>query len=200
MLCAARSNVVGTARRTGYHLAVMKLRGVLSGAFSLSLLGGLAWLWLAPDRLARAPEITVTNLQGNQLSIPTLNGGPMLVTFWSTTCRACLAEMPHLIELHRELAPRGLEIIGIAMAYDPPNRVLAVTRARQIPYPIALDIQSEAARAFGDVRLTPTSFLIAPDGRVIHQETGQLDIPQVRALILDMLGQAALSDESYPSG
>jgi peroxiredoxin len=98
--------------------------------------------------------------------------------------------MPQLVKLYREFAPRGLEVIGIAMAYDPPDHVVALSKARNIPYPIALDINSKAARAFGDVGATPTSFLIAPDGRVAHRKAGELDIHMVRQLIAGMLTQS----------
>jgi thiol-disulfide isomerase/thioredoxin len=111
----------------------------------------------------------------------------VLVTFWATTCNSCVSEIPHLIELYDELAPQGLEIIAIAMDYDPPNRVVALRKARNIPYPVALDIQADAARAFGDVRLTPTSFLIAPDGQIAHRRTGKLNMAALRKDILAML-------------
>jgi peroxiredoxin len=96
--------------------------------------------------------------------------------------------MPQLIELYDELAPQGLEIIAIAMNYDPPNRVLAMSKARNIPYPIALDLHAAAAAAFGKIRLTPTSFLIAPDGRIAYRKTGALDMERLRVDILGMLG------------
>ena len=63
-----------------------------------------------------------------------LRGKPVLVSFWASTCPRCLDEIPHLIELYEELAPRGFEIIAIAMAYDPPNRVIAFIQARYGDY------------------------------------------------------------------
>jgi peroxiredoxin len=81
------------------------------------------------------------------------------------------------------------------MDYDPPNQVLAMRNAKNIPYPIALDIHADAARAFGNVRLTPTSFLIAPDGRIVYQKLGEMSMEKLRRDILDMLqtSQASLS-------
>jgi len=79
------------------------------------------------------------------------------------------------------------------MAYDPPDHVVALSKARNIPYRIALDINSKAARAFGDVGVTPTSFLIAPDGRVAHRKAGELDMHVVRQLIAGMLTQSVAS-------
>jgi thiol-disulfide isomerase/thioredoxin len=176
---------------------MMKPKNMLFAALALSLVAGLALLWLTPDRLTQAPDITLTTLQGKELSIPKPRGGPLLVNFWATTCPGCLKEMPHLIELYKELAPRGLEMIGIAMAYDPPNRVIALSQAKQIPYPVALDIQGEAAKAFGNVSLTPSSFLIAPDGRVIHRKIGELDINKIRGLVVELLTQAQPSDSRF---
>lgn len=165
----------------------MKTKDALLGLFAVALVTGLGYLWLAPAGLARVPDIQVTTIKGKQVSLAGLRGQPLLVNFWATTCSGCIREMPHLVELYQELSPRGFEVIGIAMAYDPPNRVIALSEARSIPYPIALDINSDAARAFGDVRLTPSSFLIAPDGRVVHQRIGELDMAKVRSLVLSML-------------
>jgi thiol-disulfide isomerase/thioredoxin len=180
---------VGTANWKRYHSLTMRLKGILFAVIAVSLIASFAVMRLAPDEPVRVPDLTVTTLQGEPFRIPRLQGKPLLVNFWATSCRNCLEEIPRLIELHRELNPNGFEIIGIAMPYDPPNRVIAVSQAKQIPYPIALDIRGEAARAFGNIRLTPSSFLIAPDGRVIHRQTGELQLGKLRALLADMRAQ-----------
>jgi len=166
----------------------MKTREALITLFAVALLGTLAWLWFAPAGLKTSPDISLMTIKGEEIQLASLRGKPLLVTFWATTCPGCIKEMPHLIELYDELAPEGLEIIGIAMDYDPPNRVLAMSKARNIPYPIALDIHADAARAFGNVRLTPTSFLIAPDGRIVYQKIGTINMVRLREDILGMLG------------
>jgi peroxiredoxin len=162
--------------------------------FAVALLGVLGYLWFAPAELKSRPDINVTDIDGNELHLSDYRGRPLLVTFWATTCPGCIKEMPHLIELYRELSPQGLEIIGIAMDYDPPNHVLAMRDAKQIPYPVALDIHADAARAFGNVRLTPTSFLIAPDGHIALRKVGEMNMDRLRRDILDMLQQAAHAD------
>ncbi len=165
----------------------MKLKEMLISLFALALLGTLGYLWFAPAGLKASPDISLKTLDGEEIQLANLRGKPLLVTFWATTCPGCIKEMPHLIELYEELSPRGLEIIGIAMDYDPPNQVLAMRNARNIPYPIALDIDGGAARAFGGVRLTPTSFLIAPNGRIVFQKLGEMDMVKLRQDILGML-------------
>lgn len=156
----------------------------------LALFVTLGWLWFAPPVLRTSPDISLPGIDGRELNLADYRGQPLLITFWATSCPGCLREMPHLIELYRELAPQGLEIIAIAMDYDPPSHVLAMRDARRIPYPIALDIHADAARAFGDVRVTPTSFLIAPDGRIVYHMTGEMSMDRLRKDIIDMLQQA----------
>lgn len=171
----------------------MKTKDLTIAIVALILLGALAYVWLAPGGLKQAPDIAVTTLDGRQIRLADLRGRPMLITFWATSCPGCIKEMPHLIELYQELAPKGLEIIGIAMSYDPPNHVLQMAKERQIPYPITLDTTAAASKAFGEVKLTPTSFLIAPDGRIVHQKIGEMDIPMVRQTILNMLSTKTAS-------
>lgn len=171
----------------------MKLRGMLIMLCAVAIMATLGYLWLAPAALKTAPDIGLMTLDGKELQLASLHGRPVLVTFWATTCNSCVSEIPHLIGLYDELAPQGLEIIGIAMDYDPPNRVLALRKARNIPYPVALDIQADAARAFGNVRLTPTSFLIGPDGRITYQHTGEMNIAALRKDILAMLAATQTS-------
>lgn len=177
----------------------MKIRETLISLFAIVLLGTLGYLWLAPAGLKHSPDIDLVTIKGEALQLASYRGRPLLVTFWATTCPGCIEEMPHLFELYAEFQPQGLEIIGIAMDYDPPNQVLAMSEARGIPYPVALDIHADAARAFGDVRLTPTSFLIAPDGRIVYQKIGEMDMAKVRSDIAGMLDAQAQATPAQPA-
>jgi len=146
-----------------------------------------AVVWLMPAGLRQAPPLAGQTLDGRTLSLEQLRGKPVLVTFWATTCSSCIEEMPHLVELYRDLNPKGLEIIGVAMAYDPPDQVRAMVKQREIPFPIVLDTQERIAQEFDNVRLTPTSVLISPEGRIVHYRLGLLDIPKLRDTIQGML-------------
>lgn len=177
----------------------MRPRHLIIGIFALALAAGAAFAWLAPSGPGRAPELALTTLQGEQLQIAELRGRPVLINFWSVSCTVCIDDIAKLSALHRELAGPGLEIIAIAMPYDPPSYVIAVSRGKQIPYPVALDIRGEAARAFGDVRLTPTTFMVAPDGRVLETHTGALDLNHIRTLVLSLL-QGESKPDPQPAG
>ncbi len=157
---------------------------------AIVLIGAVVTVWFMPNYRA-APEVSLNIIDGSTLDLADLRGQPVLVTFWATSCSGCVKEMPHLIELYRELNSAGFEIVAVAMPYDPPHHVMTLARQVQIPYPIALDIQGKAVAAFGDVQLTPTSFLIGPDGNIVHHKVGELDIEKLRHAITEMLAHTA---------
>ena len=166
----------------------MKTKDILIGLFALLVIGGGLGLWLTSGPgLTPAPAITLKTIDGETVAMEDLKGQPVVLTFWATTCPGCVKEMPHLVELYEKYNARGLEVIGVAMAYDPPNQVVAMRERRQLPYTIALDVDSSAAQAFGDVRLTPTTFLIDTDGRIVYKRLGEFDMDHMENSIREML-------------
>ncbi|WP_411727511.1 TlpA family protein disulfide reductase [Methyloglobulus sp.] len=153
----------------------------------LLLLISLA-LWMARSKTySFTPETTFTTITGERISMKALNGKPVLVTFWATSCASCVKEFPHLIALYDRFHSQGLEIIAVAMVYDPPNRVVAMTNERKLPYPVVLDLASEYARAFGRIWATPTTLLISPDGTVAKREVGAFDLTEMETRIQHLL-------------
>ena len=133
------------------------------------------------------PPVSIATIDGRSFDTAAVEGRPVLVTFWSTTCLVCLREMPDLEALYRRLSPRGFEIIAVSMPWDPPDEVVRLARARALPYPVALDVNGTIARAFGDVSVTPTHFLIGPGGEVALRRTGALDFAELGDRLHSML-------------
>ncbi|WP_092993189.1 TlpA disulfide reductase family protein [Thiohalomonas denitrificans] len=170
----------------------MRTKEIAIAVFALFLIGVMGYLWFTPGGANKAPDVTVTTLDGEPLRLADLRGRPVLWTFWATTCPSCVEEIPHLAKLHRELGKQGLAVVGVAMSYDPPDQVREMVSGRDIPYTIALD-DGSAARAFGDVKLTPTTFLINPEGRIVQQKLGELDMELIEGRIIDMLNGTSSS-------
>ena len=78
---------------------------------------------------------------------------------------------------------RSLEFIAVAMSYDPPNYVLNYSETRQLPFKVALDVDGSAAKSFGDVKLTPTTFLIDKQGNVLKRYVGIPEFPALHQLL-----------------
>lgn len=134
-----------------------------------------------------APNISLNTIDGEKIALQALRGKPILLTFWATDCPGCIKEIPHLKALHRDYTDKGVSIIAVAMYYDRPDNVIAMSKQKQLPYKVALDPMAEASKAFGDVRLTPTTFLIAPDGSIAMQKLGEFDEGDMRNRLDRML-------------
>lgn len=153
---------------------------LLIAVAALAIVGALAYALM--DKPG-APASTFTTLEGKTLTLDELRGKVVLVNFWATSCPGCVKEMPDMVEVYREYKDRGFEIIAVAMRYDPPNYVQSFVQTRKLPFPVALDVTGEHARAFGDVQLTPTTFIIGKDGRILEQKLGEIDFVRLRALL-----------------
>jgi peroxiredoxin len=165
----------------------MKRSKPVFGLILLVVLLATGYYWLSPGYSRAAPAVDFKIIDGRTLNLQQFTGQPVLVVFWATTCPSCIKEIPHLSGLYEELAPRGLEIIAVAMAYDPPNQVMEMHQRKQIPYPIALDVQGKVALAFGDVQQTPTTFLIDPRGQIADKTIGKLNMAQLHTQLHAML-------------
>ena len=152
----------------------MKKKDIFISLFAVLIISGIVYLWMAPSGAQQAPNINLQLINGKKLELSSLKGKPVLITFWATSCPGCIKEIPHLIELYEELHPKGLEIIGIAMPYDRPDYVMEMVKRKNVPYPIAFDLKGEAVRAFGKVTLTPTSFLINDEGKIVKKKIGEM--------------------------
>jgi peroxiredoxin len=169
----------------------MKAKELIAATLVVALLGALGYVWLSGSGVRPAPQTTFTLLDGEKLDLSSLRGKPVMVTFWATSCPGCRDEVPHLIDLYREFQSRGLEIIAVAMAYDPPAQVLEFRNRKNLPYKVALDLDSKSSLAFGDVRLTPTTFVISGDGHIVFEKVGSFEVPVMHALIEKLLDQRA---------
>ena len=152
----------------------MKTKDILITLFAIFIIGSIVYLWLAPSGAQRAPDTTLQLIDGKKLKLSSLKGKPVLITFWATSCPGCIKEMPHLIELYHKLHSKGLEIIGIAMPYDRPDYVMEMIKRKEVPYLISLDLKGDAVRDFGNVSLTPTTFLIDDQGQIVKKKIGEI--------------------------
>lgn len=158
-----------------------KLLLPLLGASALLALAAYAYVSLTAKQLA--PNVNFTDLQGQKFSTQDLRGKVVMVNFWATSCATCIKEMPEMADTYRKYKDQGLEFVAVAMQYDPPNYVLNYAQTRQLPFKVALDVQGNLAKSFGDVTLTPTTFVIGKDGQIIKRYVGAPKFDQLHGLL-----------------
>ena len=123
-----------------------------------------------------------------QERFPEARGKVAVVNFWATWCPECVKETPRMVEAHRRFSARGYETIAVAVR-DQPARVAEFASRQALPYRIVMDLDGSIARAFGNIRVTPTTFLIDRNGRVLRRYVGEPDWED-----FDRLVERALAD------
>ncbi len=162
----------------------MKLKTKISWLFFSTLLVALISFSYFTHRQSNLYKNQIfSTITGGKIALKDLQGSPVLITFWATSCRLCIKEIPELIQLHNRYAPLGLKMVAIAMPYDPPNRVVRMTKQLQLPYEIALDIQGLHTKAFGDISLTPTTLLLNTEGQIDLNIVGTINFDQLEEKI-----------------
>jgi peroxiredoxin len=146
----------------------------------LALAGTLAMLL---SQKPAAPQTAFTALNGEKIALDSLRGKVVLVNFWATSCPGCIKEMPDLVKTWQKYHSRGLETIAVAMSYDPPEYVRQFAEKNGLPFTVALDTDGAVAQAFGNVRVTPTTWVIDKQGQIIQQYVGEPDFAKLHALI-----------------
>ena len=134
-----------------------------------------------------APQVTFVSLQGEKITTASLRGKVVLVNFWATDCVTCIKEMPDITATYNKYRAQGFETIAVAMRHDPPNYVLNYVEKNKLPFKVALDPMGELAKAFGEVKLTPTTFVIDKQGKVVTRILGEPDFAKLHAMLEEKL-------------
>jgi thiol-disulfide isomerase/thioredoxin len=142
-----------------------------------------------------APEVTLKDLDGKELSLSQYKGKVVLVNFWATWCEPCQVEIPWLIEMQQKYAAKGFTVLGIAMDEEGASVVTPwVQKERfdvngsksQMNYPIVIG-NDAAADKFGGLLGYPTSVLVTRDGKIVKRITGLISYDEISKSIESQL-------------
>ena len=150
-------------------------------AIAVVAIGGAAYFSFSAKNAA--PQVTFTGLNGEKFSTASLRGKVVMVNFWATSCATCIKEMPEMVETYQKFKGKGLEFVAVAMSYDRADYVLNFVETRKLPFKVALDVKGDLANSFGDVKLTPTTFVIDKSGNIIKRYVGEPEFPALHQLL-----------------
>ncbi len=131
----------------------------------------------------QAPSFTLQDLTGKQISLADYRGKALLINFWATWCGPCKLETPWLVDLQKQYAPQGFEILGVDTEDDevtPADKsawakdktaVAHFAQQEHMPYPVLLGGDS-ISHAYGDFDAMPTSFFVNRSGKIIAAQMG----------------------------
>jgi len=138
----------------------------------------------------QAPASSFVLLDGSKITSSQLKGKVTLVNFWATSCTTCVAEMPEVVATYQQYKDKGYDTLAVAMSYDPPSYVVNFAQTRQLPFKVAIDNTGAAAKAWGDVQLTPTTYLVNKRGEIVKRYVGAPDFNELHRLIEKLLAEA----------
>ncbi|MFM6992476.1 MAG: TlpA family protein disulfide reductase [Rhodoferax sp.] len=166
----------------------MKTRNLYLAAVGVVLAAGAAFYLSAGP--APAPESKFVLLDGSSKTTANLKGRVTLVNFWATSCVTCVAEMPKVMATYDKYHAKGFDTIAVAMSYDPPSYVVNYAETRKLPFNVAIDNTGAVAKAWGDVALTPTTFVVNKRGDIVKRYVGEPDFAELHKLIERLLAEA----------
>jgi peroxiredoxin len=135
-----------------------------------TLIAALALLAAGAATATPAPDFTLRTLDGPALRLAEQRGQVVLVNFWASWCAPCKVEMPHLNALADKYRHTGVVLVGINID-DDPKKAAAEARKLGIRFPVLLDTDKTASKAY-KLEAMPTTVLVDRDGQVRHVHQG----------------------------
>jgi len=134
-----------------------------------------------------APELTLTDLNGQEVSLSDFRQQIVLINNWATWCPPCKLEMPTLQKYYQEHAREGFMLIGIE-AGDTAEDVASFVTEDALTFQILLDPNEESLIAFQNDSL-PSSYVIDHDGNVVLAWTGPINHAMLEKYVTPLLEQ-----------
>jgi peroxiredoxin len=133
--------------------------------------------WYGED----APDFVLTDIAGKKHKLSDYRGRNVLITFWATWCRPCLAEIPSLMALRSMIGEDKLAILAISK--EPASRVKDFAAIRKINYTVFSYDTLLMGRPYNQTMSIPTSFFIDPQGKIKIITEGTLPFNDIRAIL-----------------
>lgn len=132
---------------------------------------------------AQLPDINMTTIKNTKIETVALHNKVTLISFWATSCKSCVEEMPDLIKTYEKYHHKGFEVLAISMEYDPPAQLVAYTEQKGVPFPVIHDSYGDIAAKFNGVQATPTAYLFNQAGDRVNKTVGILNFEALHAYL-----------------
>lgn len=125
----------------------------------------------SPQEGFLAPNFTLSDLGGTQISLGDFKGKVVLLNFWATWCAPCKMEIPSLEKLYQLRKDKGFEILAVSVDRTSLSKVASFVTDYQMSFPVLADQRGEVGRRYW-AKAIPTSFLLDKKGVIRWKVVG----------------------------
>jgi peroxiredoxin len=117
-----------------------------------------------------APDFTLTDANGQSVTLSDLRGQVIMINFWASWCGPCRQEMPLLEQIHQRYEPLGFTLLGVNVEKNPADGQ-AFLKERPVSFPVLYDPENDISKLY-DVVAMPSTVLIDRQGNVRYLHHG----------------------------
>ncbi|MES2730130.1 MAG: TlpA disulfide reductase family protein [Bacteroidota bacterium] len=142
---------------------------------------------LSPSIGKQAPEITLNNVDGKQVSLSSLRGKYVLIDFWASWCSPCRQENPNVVRMYNKFKGKDFEILGVSLDQDKAKWLAAIEKDK-LTWMHVSDLkgwQSAGGQAY-QVQSIPATFLIDKTGKIIAKNLRGEELERKMEEVLNM--------------
>ncbi len=124
-----------------------------------------------------APDFSLENTNGKELSLSDYEGKTVMVVFWATWCHYCEQEIPTLNTIYNKYKNQDFVILAINLG-DSPEEVKKFQTSHNISYPVLLDPNNTLKKTYKTSGI-PAHFVINANGKIIYAEAGSFNASEL---------------------
>ncbi|MFZ4515558.1 MAG: TlpA family protein disulfide reductase [Acidimicrobiia bacterium] len=137
-----------------------------------------------------APAVSLTRLDGTDLTSREFAGKAVLINFWNTWCIPCQQELPALRDFAANHAGESDVLLVGIVRDDTEDAVRRYVKDKSILWPVAFDPDARAAIDFGTTG-QPETYAIDRSGKVVAQQFGAVSVADLEAMLACAKGVCA---------
>ncbi len=120
-----------------------------------------------------APDFTLTSVDGQEVTLSSFWGKPVMLVFFATWCPHCKAETELVLKHYDEITAAGFTVIGVSLG-ETADKVVAFQQELKVPWALLLDSDGAVARRYY-VRSIPLSIFLTDQGRIKSGYLGEIE-------------------------
>ncbi|MFB0565332.1 MAG: TlpA disulfide reductase family protein [Candidatus Aminicenantaceae bacterium] len=133
-----------------------------------------------------APQFTLEDLRGGEISLSDLKGKVIFLNFWATWCGPCRVEIPDFVDVYSENKTKGMEIIGVSLDRVGTKSLLSFVEEFKINYPVAL-ATPKIVNDYQPGRFIPATIIIDKKGKIRHKHIGPMNKKTLNKYFLELV-------------